>query len=78
MFIELIRFDNNTVTIKVGHTEADCVGSQTLDLPALGHGDLYPVLLHHRRTIEQHLLRASRAQLMRYEFPNGQLPITEL
>lgn len=78
MFIDLIRFDNDRLTLKVGHTQSECFGSQPLELPAVGHKDLYPVLLHHRTTIEQHLRRATRAQLLEFEFPNGKLPITEL
>ena len=78
MLIEVIRLDNNFLTIKVGNTRQECLESKAFDLPTRGRVDLYSTLTINRMMVEDHLKSNKKTELINHVFPSGNIPVTEL
>ena len=78
MFVDVIKLSNSVLTAKIGNTEAECLESRAIDLPAAGSSDFYTILFNNRALIEQHLAQVSKTQLIKFKYPDGPLPITKL
>lgn len=78
MFIDIISIDENKLIAKIGNTEKECVESIAIELQAKGMLGLYPILISNKKIIEQHLCNVKKAELIKFKFPDGFLPITKL
>lgn len=78
MFIDVIKLANNVLTVKIGSTESECLGSRAIDLPVVSTADFYTILFDNRDKIERHLMQVEPGQLIKFKYPDGNIPITKL